>query len=84
MDKPFSSKEAQSSNRINLFSEDDSLIINCEEVAKQLNNFFSCSVTNLNIPDYGNHDSLSQSTDHPNMKAIPSILAIASEYKKYG
>ena len=68
--------------------ENDSLLTNCEEVANELNNFFTNAVKSLNIPNYENCDSLAQNIDDATLKAIvkwrnhPSILEIASEYKK--
>ena len=77
---------------INLTEEENNyLMTNCEEVAKQLNNFFGNAVKNLSIPNYENQASLAEHIDDPtsllNGEAIvkwrnqPSILAIASEYK---
>ena len=63
------------------------LLTNCEEVAKELNNFFANAVKNLNIANYEDCDSLAENIDDPTLKAIakwrnhPSILAIASEYE---
>ena len=34
--------------------ESNSLLTNCEEVAKELNNFLANTVKNLNIPNYKN------------------------------
>ena len=74
--------------RINLTEEENnSILTNREQVAKELVNFFANAVKNLNIPDYKNCDSLAENIDDPTLKAIakwrnhPSILAIASEYK---
>ena len=74
--------------RINLTEEENnSLLTNCKEAAKELNNFFANAVKNLNIPNYENCDSLAESIDDPTLKVIskwrnnPSILAITSEYK---
>lgn len=67
--------------------QNDNLIINCEEVAKKLKTFFSCAVKNLDIPNYENHDSLSENIDHPTLNTIikwrnlPFVLAIPSEHK---
>ena len=64
--------------------ENNSLLTNCEEVAKELNNFFVNAVKNLNIPNYENCDSLGENIDDPTLKAIakwinhPGILAITS------
>ena len=46
-------KKAKSLDRINLTEKDDSLITNCEEVSRELNNLFPCAVKNLNIPNIG-------------------------------
>ena len=46
-------KKAQSLDRINLTEKDDSLITNCEEVSRELNNLFPRAVKNLNNPDIG-------------------------------
>ena len=49
---------------------------------------YANAVKNINIPNYENFDYLAGSIDDPTLKAIsklrnhPSILAIASEYKK--
>ena len=73
--------------QISTDEENNSLLTNCEEVAKELNNFFANAVKNLNISNYENCDSSAKNIDDPNLKAIakwrnhPSILAIASEYK---
>ena len=71
--------------RINLTEEENnSLLSNCSEVAKNLNNFFVNAAKNLNIPIYENFNSLAE---NPTLKAIvkcrkhPSILDIVSEYK---
>ena len=64
-----------------------SLLANCEEVTKELNNFFSNAVKYLNISHYENCKSLAENIDDLTVKAIatwgndPSILAIVSEYK---
>ena len=86
--KPFSSKKFLLPERINLTEEENnSLLTNCEEVAKELNNFFANVVKNLNIPNYENCASLAENINDPTLKAIakwrnhPIILAIASEYK---
>ena len=75
-------------SKINLTKEENnSLLINCEEVAKELNNFFENAVNNLNIPNYENSGSLAEDIDDPTLKAIakwrnhPSILATASRYE---
>ena len=65
--------------------ENNSLLTNCEEVAKELNNFFAIAVKNLNIRNYEDCYSLAENID--DLKAIakwrnhPIILATASEYK---
>ena len=67
--------------------ENNFLLINCEEVAKELNNFFANAVQNLNTPNYENCDALAENIDDPTLKATakwrnhPSILEITSEYK---
>ena len=48
---------------------DDTLIINEEEVAMELSNFFSNAVINLEIPKSEKFDPLSENIDHP-LKAI--------------
>ena len=74
--------------RINLIEEEDnSLLKNCEEVVKELNNFFANGVKNLNITNYENCDSLAEIIRDPNLKTItkwrnnPGILAIVSKFK---
>ena len=47
----FLSNKIQSSERIELAEEDDSLITNEEEVAMELNNFLSNAVINLKVPN---------------------------------
>ena len=61
----------------------------CEEVAKELNNFFVNAVReSRNIPNYENCDSLAENINDSTLKAIvkwrnhPNILAIAPEYEK--
>ena len=67
--------------------ENNSLSTICEEVAKELNNFFANAVKNLNISNHEYYDYLAENIDYPTLKAIakwrnhPSILAITSEYK---
>ena len=84
--KPFLSNKVQSSERINLTDENDSLVTYCGKVAKELNSFFSSVVKNLNIPSYEGCDPLSDNIFHPTLKAIvkwrnhPSILTITSEH----
>ena len=72
---------------INLTKEENnSLLTNCEEVPKELNNLFANAVKNSSITNYEYCDSLAENIDDPSLKAIfkwrnhPSILAIASEY----
>ena len=45
-------------------------LTNCEEVPKELNNFFANTVKNLNIPNYENCDSLAENIDNSALKAI--------------
>ena len=65
--------------------ENNFLLTNCEEVAKELNNFFANAVKSLNISNYENCNFLEENIVDPTVKAIaklrnhPSILAIASE-----
>ena len=82
------SKKNHLSERINLTEEENSsLLINCEEVAEELKNFFENAVKNLNISNYENSDSLAENIDDPTLKTIakwrkhPSILEITLEYK---
>ena len=86
--KPFLSKQIHLPERINLTKEENnSLLTNCEEVVKELSNFFANAVKNLNIPNYENCDSLAEKIDDPSLKAIADwrnhliILAITSEYE---
>ena len=68
--------------------EDNTLITNKEEVAMELNNFFSNAVINLKNSELENFLSTVRKLDHPTLKAIakyrkhPSIIAIASEFTK--
>ena len=57
--KPFLSNKVQSSERINLTDENDSLVTDCGKVAKELNSFFSSVVKHLNIRNYDGCDPLS-------------------------
>ena len=85
--KPFLSNKVQSSERITLTDESDSLVTDCGKVATELNSFFSSVVKNLNIPSYEGCDPLSGNIFHPTLKAIvkwrnhPSILTITSEHE---
>ena len=85
--KPFLSNKVQSSERINLTEENDSLVTDCGKVAKELNSFVSFVVKNLNIPNYEDCDPFSNNIDLPTLKAIvkwrkhPSILTITSDYE---
>lgn len=55
--------------RINLTEEvNDSLLTNCEEVSKELNN--ANPVKNLNIPNYENCISVAENIDYPALIAI--------------
>ena len=80
--KPFLSNKVQSSERINLTDENNSLVTDCGKVEKELNSFFSSVVKNLNIPSYERYDPLSDNIFHPTLKAIakwrnhPNILSI--------
>ena len=57
--------------RIDLPEEENNyLLTNCEEVAKELNNFFASAVKNLNISNYENCDSLAENIDDRTLKAI--------------
>ena len=84
------SNRVQSSERIKLAEEDDTLITKEEEVALKLNYIFLNAVINLKTLNFENFDPLSENIDHPTLKAIvkyrkhPSIIAIVSEFtKKY-
>ena len=86
--KPFLSKKIHLPERISLTEEENnSLLTNCEEVAKKLNNSFANAIKNINLPNYENCGSLAENIDDPTLKTIvkcrshPSTLAIASEYK---
>ena len=66
---------------INLAKEENSsLLTNCEEVPKELNNLFANAVKNLSITNYEYCDSLAENIDIFKWRNHPSILAIASEY----
>ena len=59
--KPFLLKNVHLPERINFTEEENnSLLTNWEELAKELNNFFVNAVKNLNIPNYENCDSLAE------------------------
>ena len=65
--KPFLSKRIHLPERINLTEEENnSLLTNCEEVEKELNNFFGSPVKNLNIPNYMNCDFFAENIDDLN------------------
>ena len=82
--KRFLSNKVQSSEKINLTDENNSLVTVCGKVATEPNSFFSSVVKNLNIPSYEGCDPLSDNIFHPTLKAIvkwrnhPSILTITS------
>ena len=83
----FLSNKIKSSERIELAEEDDSSITNEEEVAMELNNFFSNAVINLKVPKFENSHHFSENIAHP-LKAIVkyrkrlSVIAVASELNK--
>ena len=56
--KPFLSNKVQSSERINLTDENDSLVADYGKIATELNSFYSFVVKNLNIPSYDVFDTL--------------------------
>ena len=57
--KFFLSKTFHLPERINVTKEENnSSLTNCEEVAKELNNFFANAVNNLNITNYEDCNSL--------------------------
>ena len=56
--KPFLSNKVQSSERINLTDENDSLVADYGKIATELNSFCSFVVKNLNIPSYDVFDTL--------------------------
>ena len=72
--KPFLSKRIHLPERINITEEENhSLLANCKEVVKELNNFFENAEKNLktlNIPIYENCDSLAENIDDPTLKTI--------------
>ena len=82
-------KKNHYSERINLAEENNSLLTNCEEVAKEMNNFFVNAVKILNMAYYKNRGSFAENINAAILKAKgivkwrnhPSILAIASEYE---
>ena len=84
-EKPASSsqKKFKILQRISLTEENDSLLENCNKVAKELSNFFVNNVKNFNE----NCDSFTENINDPILKAIvkwrnhPSILAIVSKYE---
>ena len=87
--KPFLSNSVQSSERIKLTEEADTIITNEEEVAMGLNYFFSNAAINLKILKFEIFYPLSENIGHP-LKAIvkyrkhPSVITVASELaKKY-
>ena len=65
------SKKKNVPERIDLPEEENSyLLTNCEEVAKELNNFFANAVKNLSISNYEKCDSSVEKIDDPSIKAI--------------
>ena len=86
--KLFLSKKNYFPEGINLTEEENnSLLTNYEEVAKELNTFFANTVKRLNILNYENCNSLAENIDDDTLNVIAkrrnhtSILAIASEHK---
>ena len=73
--QPFLSSKVQSSERIKLTEEDDTLITNKEEAAMELNDFFSNAVINLIIPKFENFDPLSENIDYPTTDSSKAIQA---------
>ena len=53
-------KKNHYSERINLAEENNSLLTNCEEVAKEMNNFFVNAVKILNIAYYKTRGSFAE------------------------
>ena len=69
--KSFSAKKVYLPERINLTEEENnSLLTNCEEVTKELKNFFANAVKNLNIAYHEDCDSLAENIDGATLKAI--------------
>ena len=64
------SNRVQSSERIKLAEEDNTLITNEEEVAMKLNDFFSNTLINLKITKFEIFCPLSECIDHSTLKAI--------------
>ena len=68
--------------------EDNAKLTNEEEVAINLNNYFSNYVVNFKILKFQNFDSLSENINYPTLKAIVKyrkhfgIIAIASQFTK--
>ena len=56
--KPFLSNKVQSSERINLTDENDSLVADYGKITTELNSLFSFVVKNLNTPSYEGFDTL--------------------------
>ena len=69
--KLFLSKKIHLREKISLTEEESSsLLTNREEVAKELENFFTNAVKNLNIPNYKNYYSMAENIEDPTLKAI--------------
>ena len=64
------SNKVQSSARIKLAYEKETLITNEEEVAMKMNNFLSNTIFNLKIPKFESLDPLSENRHHPTLKTI--------------
>ena len=68
---PSCQKKKHFLERINLTEEENnSLLTNCEEVAKELDNLFVNVKKSLNISNHKNCDSLAENSDDPTVKAI--------------
>ena len=72
-DKFFLSNRLKSSERITLSEEDDTLTANEEEVAMELNDFFSNAVINIKILSLQNFYPLSENIDLLPCKLLLSI-----------
>ena len=68
------SNRLQSSERITLSEEDDTLTANEEEVAMELNDFFSNAIINIKILSLRNFYPLSE-----NIELLPSKLFLSIE-----
>ena len=78
------SKKNYVPERINLTEEEtNSLLTNCEEFAKELNNFLANAVKNLNIANYEDCDSLEENIDLHHTWEQPKNLFLWMQFSSH-